>query len=727
MPLDAYSLCPGGTGKKIKFCCKDLLPQLNKLNQAIEGGQFAAGLTLIDQELAKNPDRACLWAYQTLLLRATGQGEQAKEAADEFLRRFPDNPIALAEKAIMTAITDSGFAAIEWLEKSLGNELPDSFEAVVSGKFQTYGRQVQAAAVVAEILLQEGHAPAGLTLIANLVRLTGEQEWRQRYSELLLNSAIPVIQRRCHSLPADVLTTEELPEPLKLARAFILMTCWHRALALLEEYRRANPSDYVAYRLHVRLLILMGRYDEAVELLESPGDVAINGHEDALAAELAAAREGLEVPFGDAETSGTLEFPVTDVDGVMERLASDRRLRRLEIPYEERDPDSPPPLVQYEFGLPLRDLSKASLEETANTPFFTVQLFGKETDRDARLIAQPVAVSEKDAVTALVGEWLGNATEPTATEFDSLLSRSAAEVLRVTFAYRMAVMQQVAEFGDLDPADVVLTYLREIWLDRPQAVLGGKTLRDALKDDSLAIRREALWQLAAYSSASVIPAEVVEALREELGCPTPMTIDVAQEGRIDPLWLDHVDPKTIPDENFLAVFSQAISTRDVVAVRHMFPEFTARRDRLPLSPDQLVQVYAGAAPLSDFSSVVRSRLEEGMAYAAEKGVSDGMLDIVDVVHSLSHDKTEGIPEKLQHIGTVHRSERNVMAQWMQILYQLGLIDAQGRPVAPPQTAPGADPLSPQPPNSASQEAGGLWTPDSAKPQGGGKLWMPGDD
>ena len=23
MPIDAYSVCPGGTGKKIKFCCPD--------------------------------------------------------------------------------------------------------------------------------------------------------------------------------------------------------------------------------------------------------------------------------------------------------------------------------------------------------------------------------------------------------------------------------------------------------------------------------------------------------------------------------------------------------------------------------------------------------------------------------------------------------------------------------------------------------------------------------
>jgi hypothetical protein len=31
MPIDAYSPCPGGTGKKIKFCCPDFLGELETI------------------------------------------------------------------------------------------------------------------------------------------------------------------------------------------------------------------------------------------------------------------------------------------------------------------------------------------------------------------------------------------------------------------------------------------------------------------------------------------------------------------------------------------------------------------------------------------------------------------------------------------------------------------------------------------------------------------------
>ena len=49
MALDAYSLCPGGTGKKIKFCCPDFLPELQKIDRMLDGEQYMACLQHIEQ------------------------------------------------------------------------------------------------------------------------------------------------------------------------------------------------------------------------------------------------------------------------------------------------------------------------------------------------------------------------------------------------------------------------------------------------------------------------------------------------------------------------------------------------------------------------------------------------------------------------------------------------------------------------------------------------------
>ena len=67
MPIDPYSPCPGGTGKKIKFCCSDLTAELDKIQRMLDGEQRAACLEYIDTLEAKFPERACLLSIKAML------------------------------------------------------------------------------------------------------------------------------------------------------------------------------------------------------------------------------------------------------------------------------------------------------------------------------------------------------------------------------------------------------------------------------------------------------------------------------------------------------------------------------------------------------------------------------------------------------------------------------------------------------------------------------------
>ena len=55
MPLDPYSPCPGGTGKKIKFCCHELLGDLEQLDRLVEGEQIQAALEQVVRLSDKHP------------------------------------------------------------------------------------------------------------------------------------------------------------------------------------------------------------------------------------------------------------------------------------------------------------------------------------------------------------------------------------------------------------------------------------------------------------------------------------------------------------------------------------------------------------------------------------------------------------------------------------------------------------------------------------------------
>ncbi len=105
MALDAYTPCPGATGKKIKFCCPDFLSELEKIDQMIAGEQFAGCLQHIMClcEQPANRDRQCLLSYQALLLRVTGQFDAARTHAAAFLQKYPGNQVALAESAMLAA------------------------------------------------------------------------------------------------------------------------------------------------------------------------------------------------------------------------------------------------------------------------------------------------------------------------------------------------------------------------------------------------------------------------------------------------------------------------------------------------------------------------------------------------------------------------------------------------------------------------------------------------
>src|SRR5262249_4402491 len=119
MPIDPYSPCPGGTGKKVKFCCSDLVQELDKLQHMMEAEQAIGCLDYLRKLEEKYPDRACLQSMRVSLESAVGDPAAAEKALAAFLKSQPGNSVALAEKARHVATQGDLLAAIEWLQKAL--------------------------------------------------------------------------------------------------------------------------------------------------------------------------------------------------------------------------------------------------------------------------------------------------------------------------------------------------------------------------------------------------------------------------------------------------------------------------------------------------------------------------------------------------------------------------------------------------------------------------------
>src|SRR5690606_34818064 len=92
--MDSYSLCPCGSGKKIKFCCQAILPEMGKIERLQQNNQPRMALQLIDKLLKEHQDNAWLNNQRAMALIGDERYDEARDALVAFLRKNPDHPLS---------------------------------------------------------------------------------------------------------------------------------------------------------------------------------------------------------------------------------------------------------------------------------------------------------------------------------------------------------------------------------------------------------------------------------------------------------------------------------------------------------------------------------------------------------------------------------------------------------------------------------------------------------
>src|SRR3954451_9494984 len=107
MAVDPYAMCPCGSGKKLKFCCTDLVGEIEKIHRMIEGEQPRAALRHVEQTLATHPGRAVHLDLKPTLEMSLGDLHAARQPVKEFLAKNRDSDKAHAGEAILLAEDDN--------------------------------------------------------------------------------------------------------------------------------------------------------------------------------------------------------------------------------------------------------------------------------------------------------------------------------------------------------------------------------------------------------------------------------------------------------------------------------------------------------------------------------------------------------------------------------------------------------------------------------------------
>ncbi len=224
MPLDPYSLCPGGREKKIRFCCPDMVKEIDQIERLLESNQGEACLSFIESLEKNHPGCACLTAAKLSVFRTQNRWKEALDLAKIFAEREPENPVAASEYGLALAVTGH-------FKDSL-SVLIDGFERAKEGT--AHSSLINATLQVGTILLSRGLIPP-VVAIANRLRMFPSVQEPANALLFRVSSEIhiPLLLR---DMVFDPVCPDDFPGKTDYEDAVELITMmqWKKALAKME-------------------------------------------------------------------------------------------------------------------------------------------------------------------------------------------------------------------------------------------------------------------------------------------------------------------------------------------------------------------------------------------------------------------------------------------------------------------------------------------------------------
>jgi tetratricopeptide (TPR) repeat protein len=715
MSLDPYQPCPCGSGSKIKFCCsKDIQAELDKIIRAVQGEQRASALDHIHHLIAEKGPRNALLAVKADVQLSLGKFEDADATIDEFLAASPDNPVALSLSAIHACSQDDLESAIEDLQQAMehldGMLAPSVYSAI---------------GVVAQTLLQAGDVLAARGHLLMQAGLAGDQDENPVRLLMRINMLreVPLLLKQDY-MYADCPEGVEWADDFDAAKKLALRGAWIAACEALDALEVKYPGQAAILRNIAILSGWVGQRDEAVvawkkyaRLKDVPLDEAVEA--EALAQMLDPAAEVDEID------SVTVIYTVPDTEKLMELCLSDKRISKMPVDLSQLSAEGEPP-PKAAFWLLDKPVPESGLElarEAIPNVLGEMYIFGKRTDRDARIEFSILRDEMFDAAKAALTEVLGEFV------IDSPLEEVAGQVPKVTAAltwrWRLPDDTPPARRRELvaqQRSEVMLTRWPEVALK----ALGGKTPRQAAADPKLKVPTLAAILLLELGSEQNANEFDFNELRKALNLPTRDMIDPAG---IDALKISIVkvpllDVAKVSDEDLLMLYRRVVLKHASEAIRHLAKEVLHRsslNDKVDKNEtyDLLIRTAAGA---NDALSYVA----DAKKTAADAGQSPARWLLAELSIRLSTADTAECQKLVQTLQTRYMQEPGVAQGLYEILVSYGVISPGSMPAGSRRGAAPQMPAAPAAPAAASK----LWTPDAPAAAGGGeksKLWIPGMD
>ena len=713
MDIDIYKPCPCNSGKKIKFCCaKDIVPELNQILSKSSAKQSTAAIDLIDHVVERVGDRDCLSIIKTHILLTNEELDRAEETNTAFLKTSPKHPIGLQHRALIKVGQHQMEDAVMQLQKAMnaipGNEIPVSFAnafRTVGAGLLTVGHLLGARAHLhyaltlregdertQQMLIQTYRLPDVSLLLKHDVRLDQPPKeegapWRKHYV-----NAIKALDRGQFLYGLKILqkADSETPDVPEIKRGIAILTT---NLAIESEMGNA----WRAYSKTPGL--------DNWEATEAEAFAQMLGQEEIC--------ENFDL------VNVTLEL--SDMNRASEAAIASPRFISHDIPPQSEDESYGPP-PRFVFAALDRDELKTaenlSIDILPNT-VAEVLMFGKQTDREARIEMVLLKDKQFEATMALVKETF--AQEISGEPVETVISASSelSEAMSWNWHLPKDITREVYE-------ELTNEMRRKVILDNATEVsftiFDGKTLREAAKIDEYRVAVDALLIQLEQSTDQMINGDsTTVALRKEIGLPEPEKIDPTELGDrlVSPIKQKYLMIEKLSDEQLLNLQSEAMTIGNMPVLNLVLPEILSRPSTEELIPHDLC--HSVLAQLADDEEGCFEHLKTARKIAAANNRPIGVYLVQELEMSMLRGRTDALPHLLKEIETKHLQEPNVEYQLVRVLQRFGLLNPDGRMPAGP--GPGA--AEPMPTE-------GIWTGDGPEPGAEAepaptesKLWIPG--
>lgn len=719
MSLDPYQPCPCGSGKKIKFCCcKDIQTELDKVIRAIEGQQRQGALEHIQRVIAAKGERAALLLFRSTIELQLGEAEQAGATIARLQELAGVNSVNLALQSIVQAVEGNTTEGIQSLQRAISSA-DDPWPAEIIDAIDVLAQSLMA---TGDILAARGH----LFLLADAVEGEMRDQAVMRLMRIGTSRGVPLLLKQ-------ELTFDEPAEDAPWRGAFesAMQTAaygaWQEAIEELQALAQQYPQVSAIRKCIAYVRGWLGDPAATAAAWRELAAMESLSLEDRVEAEAMAqlVDNSVEMPTVD-QTRVTYEVP--NVEPLTERLASLRAFVSLPFnPRDMADDDQPPPKAAY--MLLDRDRPEAgtapAVDEVPEV-LGTLLVFGRQTDRAARLELTDVRARKLEQTENRLAELLGDAiTQPGAKE----VVGQVAEVFDQQEQFWLPPNLPLADRQRIE-AELYRRDSLEIFPRQPSPILGGKSLEEAAGDESLRIPAMAmLLRRELDDDRSDLYPGVVDynELRDRLNLLRLEPIEPGEnfDARRLPLCCARrVRAESLSNNDLNLLFNRSARMADTAALRNLAAEVIRREGTDEEQQQDKLVAYRTLANLSSNDPEKASGyLEQGRNLAVKLGRSPAEFLLAELPISVARGDVDRFRQLTMELQTRHINEPGVKEQLVSILVRLGVLRPDGSPAAPRQPA-AAEPAA------ATEQR--IWTPESdaaAAPAGGekSKLWVPGMD